>query len=63
VDEERRKDNTVKNRLLKAIRKDNWRKAREIVYNNTEEVTWTSKLNERGNTALHFAVGRYKDNE
>nr|GEX47483.1 ankyrin repeat family protein [Tanacetum cinerariifolium] len=55
--------NIVKNRLLKAIRKDDWGKAREIVYNNTEEVTWTSKLNDRGDTALHYAVGRYKDNE
>ncbi|GKF38099.1 ankyrin repeat family protein, partial [Tanacetum coccineum] len=55
--------NTVKNRLFKAIRKDDWGKAREIVYNNTEEVTWTSKLNDSGYTALHFAVGRYKDNE
>ncbi|GKC18640.1 ankyrin repeat family protein [Tanacetum coccineum] len=55
--------NTVKNRLLKAIRKDDWGKAREIVYNNTEEVTWTSELDDFGFTALHYAVGRYKDNE
>ncbi|GKE16791.1 ankyrin repeat family protein, partial [Tanacetum coccineum] len=50
-------------RLLKAIRKDDWGKAREIVYNNTEDVTWTSELDDFGFTALHFAVGRYKDNE
>ncbi|GKE77705.1 ankyrin repeat family protein, partial [Tanacetum coccineum] len=55
--------NTVKNRLLKAILKDDWGKAREIVYNNTEEFTWTSKLNDYGFTALHYAVGGYKDNE
>ncbi|GKE79209.1 ankyrin repeat family protein [Tanacetum coccineum] len=55
--------NTVKNRLLKAIRKDDWGKAREIVYNNTEDVTWTSELDDFGYTALHYAVGTYKDNE
>ncbi|GJU85443.1 ankyrin repeat family protein, partial [Tanacetum coccineum] len=55
--------NTVKNRLLKAIRKDDWGKAREIVYNNTEEVTWTSELDDFGYTALHYAVGEFKDNE
>ncbi|GJR45346.1 ankyrin repeat family protein [Tanacetum coccineum] len=63
VYEERQKDNTVKNRLHKAIRKDDWGKAREIVYNNTEDVTWTSELDDFGYTALHYAVGRYKDNE
>ncbi|PWA53839.1 ankyrin repeat-containing domain, PGG domain, Gag-polypeptide of LTR copia-type [Artemisia annua] len=51
VDEERRKDARVENILIKAIRKGDWVKAREIV--NTEKVTWT----------LHFAVSRYKDNE
>ncbi|GKA52231.1 ankyrin repeat family protein [Tanacetum coccineum] len=56
-----RKDDTAKNRLIKAIRKNDWVKAREIV--NTKEVTWTSKLDDEGNTALHFAVGLYKDNE
>ncbi|GJZ48341.1 ankyrin repeat family protein, partial [Tanacetum coccineum] len=56
-------DNTVKNRLFKAIRKDDWGKAREIVYNNTEDVTWTSKLDDSGITALHYAVSRYKNNE
>ncbi|PWA71150.1 ankyrin repeat family protein [Artemisia annua] len=61
VDEERRKDDKVENRLIKAIRKDDWMKAREIV--NTQGVTWTSKLDDDGNTALHFAVSRYKDNE
>ncbi|GKD06600.1 ankyrin repeat family protein, partial [Tanacetum coccineum] len=54
-------DDTAKNRLIKAIRKNDWVKAREIV--NTKEVTWTSKLDDEGNTALHFAVGLYKDNE
>ncbi|GJS25417.1 ankyrin repeat family protein [Tanacetum coccineum] len=56
-----REDDTAKNRLIKAIRKNDWVKAREIV--NTKEVTWTSKLDDEGNTALHFAVGLYKDNE
>ena len=34
-------------------------KAREMV--NTGEVTWTSKLNDNGDTALHFAVAGYAD--
>ncbi|GJT34828.1 ankyrin repeat family protein [Tanacetum coccineum] len=61
VDEEKRKDNKVERRLMKAIRKNDWVKAREIV--NTKEVTWTSKLDDHGYTAFHFAVGEFKDNE
>ncbi|GKD87319.1 ankyrin repeat family protein, partial [Tanacetum coccineum] len=45
---------------MKAIRKGDWVKAREIV--DTEEVTWTSELY-GGNTAFYFAVGEFKDNE
>ncbi|PWA65999.1 ankyrin repeat-containing domain, PGG domain, Gag-polypeptide of LTR copia-type [Artemisia annua] len=56
-----REDDSVEKRLIKAIRKNDWVKAREIV--NTGEVTWTSKLNEEGVTALHFAVGPHNDNE
>nr|GEZ89639.1 hypothetical protein [Tanacetum cinerariifolium] len=46
---------------MKAIRKGDWVKAREIF--NDEEVTWTSKLDDEGNTAFHFAVGEYKNLE
>nr|GEY50605.1 ankyrin repeat family protein [Tanacetum cinerariifolium] len=60
-DEKRQKDDTVENRIMKAIRKGDWVKAREIV--NTEEVTWTSKLDDYRNTAFHFAVGEYKNIE
>ncbi|GKG48977.1 hypothetical protein Tco_0513124, partial [Tanacetum coccineum] len=51
----------VEKRLMDAILKGDWVKAQEIV--NTKEVTWTSKLDDDGNTAFHFAVGRHKDNE
>ncbi|GKC60293.1 ankyrin repeat family protein, partial [Tanacetum coccineum] len=44
-----------------AIRKHDWVKARVIV--NTKEVTWTSKLDYQDNTAFHFAVGEFEDNE
>nr|GFC03591.1 ankyrin repeat family protein [Tanacetum cinerariifolium] len=46
---------------MKAIRRNDWVKAREIV--NRTEVTWTSKLDHYGRTAFHYVVGRYKDNE
>nr|GEY50841.1 RNA-directed DNA polymerase, eukaryota [Tanacetum cinerariifolium] len=54
-------NDTVENRIMKAIQKGDWVKAREIV--NTEKVTWTSKLDDEGNTAFHFAVGEYKNIE
>nr|GFC54255.1 ankyrin repeat family protein [Tanacetum cinerariifolium] len=53
---------TIENRLLRAIQRDGWVKAREIV-NNIEEVTWTSKSDDEDNTAFHFAVGEFNDNE
>ncbi|PWA83261.1 ankyrin repeat family protein [Artemisia annua] len=56
-----RKDDSVERSLMEAIMDDDWVKAREIV--NTEEITWTSKLDGASLTAVHLAVGEYKDIE